>query len=137
MTNAQPPAVRRDARGYWLPGTPSPNPSGKPARVKEIESLAQEHSPAAFAKIVSLLDHQDGKTALAAAVHILDRAFGKPAQAVQAQVQTLDISKLWVEAMKMGIKPPVAPAPLIIESSSSTPLSPPPADDGCDTTSEW
>jgi hypothetical protein len=98
---------QRDARGLWAAGN-SGNPSGRPAKVKEIESLAQAHTPQAFAKIVELLDCKDARVALAAANSILDRAFGKPAQSVAAKVETLDVGRLWLEALKLSNAAPPA-----------------------------
>jgi hypothetical protein len=105
MTSDNLPKPQRDARGLWAAGN-SGNPSGRPKKVAEIAELAQQHAPEAFAKIVELMSHKDAKVALAAANSILDRAYGKPAQAVQARVETLDIGKLWIEAVKMTNAPP-------------------------------
>jgi hypothetical protein len=98
MTDNLPTKPQRDARGYWLPGQ-SANPGGRPKKDVDIAALATEHTPQAFAKIVELLNHKDGRVALAAANSIIDRAFGKPAQSVQAKVETLDIAKLWLHAV--------------------------------------
>jgi hypothetical protein len=68
----------------------------------------QAHTPQAFAKIVELLDCKDARVALAAANSILDRAFGKPAQSVAAKVETLDVGRLWLEALKLNNAPPPA-----------------------------
>jgi hypothetical protein len=55
-----------------------------------------------------LLDCKDARVALAAANSILDRAFGKPAQSVAAKVETLDVGRLWLEALKLSNAPPLA-----------------------------
>jgi hypothetical protein len=76
-----------------------------------------------------LLDHKGGRVALAAANSILDRAFGKPAQSVQAQVTTVDIGKMWMEAAKLLSAQENAPK--VIEAEAThivngkvTPISP-------------
>jgi hypothetical protein len=57
---------------------------------------------------VELLDCKDARLALAAANSILDRAFAKPAQSVAAKVETLDVGRLWPEALKLSNAPPLA-----------------------------
>ncbi len=49
----------------------------------EIQALAREHSPKAFAKIIALIDDPNSKVAFCAAQEVLNRAWGKPAQAIE------------------------------------------------------
>jgi hypothetical protein len=104
MTESRP-TVRRLPGGLFAPGQ-SGNVLGRPKRVEQITDLALEHAPEAFTRIVALISHNDPKIALAASIHVLDRAFGKPSQAVQAEVAKWDMSKLWLEVVKMGVPAP-------------------------------
>jgi hypothetical protein len=60
----------------------SGNPGGRPKESAEAKRLAQEHGPAAIAKLVELMNCGQARTEVAAAQAILDRAYGKPAQPV-------------------------------------------------------
>lgn len=71
----------RDEHGLWKKGV-SGNPNGRPKQLSEIKALARVHSPAALARLVANLDHENGSIANQAAIAILDRAHGKPAQAI-------------------------------------------------------
>lgn len=73
----------RDKSGRWLPGH-VPNPKGRPRVAHEVRLLAQQHCPAAIAKIAELMvGAEDQRVQLAAAEAILDRGVGRPIQAVE------------------------------------------------------
>lgn len=69
----------------WYPGMPSPNPGGRSKQVAHLQDLAREHTPAAIAKILALMNDEKASrlTQLACAREILDRAYGKPAQTTE------------------------------------------------------
>lgn len=79
-------------RGRWYAGMPSPNPGGRSKAVAQLQELAREHTPAALAKIVSLMD--DPKTSrvtqLACARELLDRAYGTPMQSTEISATVND-----------------------------------------------
>lgn len=60
----------------------SGNPGGRPKAIKDLQAVAREHSPKAFARVLSLIDSDDARVSLAAAQEVLNRAWGKPAQAI-------------------------------------------------------
>jgi hypothetical protein len=97
MQSAPPPARRPD--GTIMPGH-SGNLSGRPKVVGEIQKIAREAAPAAFAKVVTLVENADPRVALAAAQEILNRAFGKPMQQVQSEVTKIDYSAMYLAALK-------------------------------------
>jgi hypothetical protein len=81
----------------WAKGQ-SGNPSGRPTTNKEIQALAKEATPEAFARLKSIMRQQkDIKAALTAALAIIERGHGKVRQAVEVtgaeegpiQVETL------------------------------------------------
>lgn len=89
--------VRKPGRGgatRWKPGV-SPNPGGRPAVTAEVRALAQQHAPAAIARLVSLMGSRDERVAVAASQALLDRAVGRPEQALTvapaASIPTGDI----------------------------------------------
>jgi hypothetical protein len=90
---------KRRPNGTIMPGH-SLNPSGRPRVVQEIQELARSAAPAAFAKIVGLLDSADERTALAASQEVLNRAYGKPMQQVQSEVRQINMGSLLALAMK-------------------------------------
>jgi hypothetical protein len=93
-------AITRDGiNGRFLRGF-SGNPRGRPPVVAEIRELAREHAPAAFRRLLDLVQSRDERVALAAVTALLDRAYGRPVQAVQSEVKTLDMSKLYAMVMK-------------------------------------
>lgn len=79
-------------RTLFKPGQ-SGNPSGRPKVVGEIKALAREKAPAAFKKIVDLLQSDDERVVFVAAQEILNRAYGKPTQYVDV-TERKDISDL-------------------------------------------
>ena len=68
------------ARGGVRPG--SGRPKGSTSKPTPFKELAQSHAPAAFERVLGLLQSADENVALKAAQTVLDRAYGRPAQAV-------------------------------------------------------
>jgi hypothetical protein len=68
----------RDERGRWLAGTPSPNPSGRPAIASEVRSLAREHGATAIQRLADLMHSQNERAAIAACIALLERGYGRP-----------------------------------------------------------
>jgi hypothetical protein len=110
--------VQRDARGRLLPGA-SLNPGGRSSDLSAVRAELREHSVTAARALVELLGHPDPGTRLRAIEIFYDRLCGKPVQATDATIQTLDIGKLWLEAVQM---PPAPHEPKIIDAS---PINPP------------
>jgi hypothetical protein len=94
---------KRRPNGTIMPGY-SLNATGRPRVVQEIRELALSAAPAAFARVVALVDSADERTALAASQEILNRAYGKPMQSVQADVRKTDMAALYALAMKENSK---------------------------------
>lgn len=70
------------ARGGRQPGAGRPKGAVNKATA-DIKAIAQEHGPAAIAKLVHLMENaQSEQTQRAAAADLLDRGYGKPAQAI-------------------------------------------------------
>lgn len=76
--------VTRDKNGHFLPGS-SANPGGRPAIIKEIQTLARSHSDEAIATLVACMKDEDGRVRVAASIALLDRGYGKPAQQLQIE----------------------------------------------------
>jgi hypothetical protein len=114
---------RRRPDGTVLPGS-ALNPSGRPRIVQEIQELARSAAPAAFARVVALVNSDDERIALAASQEILNRAYGKPVMQVNSDVRRLDISSLWATTMQAINKREAeaaavtASAPSLIEASA-------------------
>lgn len=72
----------RDARGRWLKGGASPNPSGRPPTDHELQELARAHTRKAIETLVKFMDSEDPVVAIAASKAILERGHGKPAQSL-------------------------------------------------------
>lgn len=85
----------------WKPGQ-SGNPNGRPKKVRELASIAEEHSEKAMRKLAKLIDSDDDRVALAAAQALLDRSMGKPTQTNvnvnKSDVADLDIAELYAIA---------------------------------------
>ncbi len=60
----------------------SGNPSGRPKKNRDVETIALDSADAAMRTLVELMKADDGRVRLAAAQAVLDRAVGKPKQAV-------------------------------------------------------
>lgn len=57
---------------------PTRKKTSNPGGQGELRALARQHGPAAFERLLSLLDSKDERLALAVAQEILNRAYGKP-----------------------------------------------------------
>ena len=73
----------RHTNGTFLPGF-SGNPSGRPAVVSELQTLARAQTPAALATIIEVMNDAASppNARVAAAVALLDRGYGQPSSAV-------------------------------------------------------
>ena len=61
------------------------NPGGRPKALVEIRDLARQHSPEAFARVLTLMrECNNPHVQLAAAQEVLDRAWGKSRQDITA-----------------------------------------------------
>jgi hypothetical protein len=90
---------KRRSNGTVLPGN-ALNPSGRPRIVQEIQELARSAAPAAFARIVALVNSDDERIAFAASQEILNRAYGKPVMQVNSDVRRVDLSSVWAATMQ-------------------------------------
>ncbi len=90
---------KRRPNGTVMPGS-ALNPSGRPRIVQEIQELARSAAPAAFARVVALVNSDDERIALAASQEILNRAYGKPVMQVNSDVRRLDMSAIWARSME-------------------------------------
>lgn len=75
--------IGRAPNGHFLPGV-SPNPSGRPAVLREVRSLAREHTEAAIAVLVGIAGDKKAPAAarVSACAALLDRAWGRPEQSL-------------------------------------------------------
>lgn len=78
-----PPNGRRFQRGQ------SGNPGGLPKSHREVRALLLEHSPAALARLVELVQSDSEAVALAAACAVLDRAGLRPFTAEGERVEVV------------------------------------------------
>lgn len=82
----------RDSRtGRYLPGTPPPNPGGRPRNsISLVRSLCQQHCTEAIELLLSII--RDGnardRDRIAAAEVILERGLGKPIAEDQLEAMT-------------------------------------------------
>jgi len=76
------PERRKMPRGRPFEKGKSGNPGGVPKALKELKTLAREHSTRAVARLAELME-EDGAVGVAACNSILDRGWGKPTQAVE------------------------------------------------------
>lgn len=78
------PQNRRAEGGRFLPGQ-SGNPGGRPKAVREVEEMARQHTPAAVAALVRVMESDESPAAarVSAACALLDRGWGKPRQEVE------------------------------------------------------
>lgn len=98
---SQVPAPQRRPDGTLLPGSTA-NPSGRPRIVGEVQSLARGHAPAAFARVVTLVENADPRVALAAAQEVLNRAWGKPIAQVKTETKKYDMSALYLAGLQIA-----------------------------------
>ena len=71
-----PVAQARRGNPNWVKGGTSPNPTGRPRVVADIQDLARQHGPEAIRALAECL--KDPKQKVAAACALLDRGYGKP-----------------------------------------------------------
>lgn len=94
---------QRNETGRFLPGTPSPNPSGRPAvdpKVKrETHEVLAAATPKAARRLVELMDSPDERIALTASQLVLDRVYGKPVQQVDAKVETTNVQQAHLQIL--------------------------------------
>jgi hypothetical protein len=130
MADSTPP--KRRPNGTVLPGS-ALNPSGRPRIVQEIQELARSAAPAAFARVVALMNSDDERIALAASQEILNRAYGKPVMQVQSDVRRLDMSAVWASTMRAlseaGAEPPTIDVTAAEPALEYVQTEPPPNDD--------
>jgi hypothetical protein len=114
------PPILRHEDGRFVPGV-SPNPSGRPKGAGAIREMARAYLPAALKKIGELVENPDPRVALAASQEILNRIFGRPVQSVESEVKTVNMTALYLQALKLANGDP--PAPEIVD------VTPEPSDD--------
>lgn len=76
------PANRTKSGSGLFPKGKSGNPTGRPKLPPEFREMARAASPAALARAIELISHEDGNIALKAAALVMDRAYGKAAQPI-------------------------------------------------------
>lgn len=71
------------SRGSFPKGR-SGNPGGRPAVVKEVQSLARQHTEAAINTLVGIMQNPAAPSAarVSAAIAVLDRGYGRPPQSI-------------------------------------------------------
>jgi hypothetical protein len=123
---------KRRPNGTVMPGS-ALNPSGRPRIVQEIQELARSAAPAAFDRVVALMNSDDERIALAASQEILNRAYGKPVMQVQSDVRRLDMSAVWASTMetlnKQKAEPPMIDVTAAEPALEYVQTEPPPDDD--------
>lgn len=96
--------IRRDDRGLFVPGAPSPNPSGRPpidaAVRQELQEIFQAASPRAARRLVELIEDVDPRVSTAAAIHVLDRLLGKVTQSIDATIKTGSVQAAHLAALR-------------------------------------
>jgi hypothetical protein len=112
---------KRRPNGTILPGS-TLNPSGRPRIVQEIQDMARSAVPAAFARVVALVNSPDERVALAASQEILNRAYGKPLQQVNSDVRKLDVGQMWLAGMQALHKRNTEAEPAAILESTALPI---------------
>jgi hypothetical protein len=122
------PPILRTEGGHFLPGV-SANPSGRPKGAGAIREMARAYLPAALKKIGELIDNPDPRVALAASQEILNRIFGRPVQAVESEVKTVNMTALYLAAVKTVNGDP--PAPEFVD------VTPEPTEDPVTDTTDW
>jgi hypothetical protein len=111
---------RRPNDGTVMPGS-TLNPSGRPRIVQEIQTLARNAAPAAFDRVVALVNSDDERIALAASQEILNRAYGKPVMQVQSDVRRLDLSSIWASTMEALNKQKAEPPTIDVTAVEAAP----------------
>jgi hypothetical protein len=113
ITRKESPKKRKPPTGdrhwQWKPGQ-SGNPGGRPNIIGEVRRLAQEHAPAAIARLAELMRSEDPRVSVTAASAILDRAVGRPEQAlaisttqavIAGDVSPADAAATYAEIMRL------------------------------------
>jgi hypothetical protein len=70
-----------------MPGR-SGNPGGRSKTQVDIQTLAQQHGPAAIATLAQALKSRNERVRVAAAAILLDRGYGKAPQSLSVETQT-------------------------------------------------
>jgi hypothetical protein len=109
---------KRRPNGTVMPGS-TLNPTGRPRIVQEIQELARSAAPAAFERVVALMNSDDERIALAASQEILNRAYGKPLMQVQSDVRRLNMSAVWASSME-ALNKQLAEPPTIDVTATKT-----------------
>lgn len=112
------PAVVIDSNGDAMPFVPgqSGNPGGRAKKNRDIENLALQHCPAAFAEIIKLMtSSKDERIRLEAAKTVLDRGYGKTPQALTLKTPPggLKVRTIRYSEEKAVQPAPVDPAPTV------------------------
>jgi hypothetical protein len=85
----------RDGKGRWLKGTPSPNPTGRPATPADVQAIWDAHTEEAALKVIEVMrTAPEIQDQLRAAMHVLDRRFGKPSQSLDVTARAVDPAAL-------------------------------------------
>ncbi len=123
----------RDGAGRWLKGTPSPNPTGRPATPADVAKFWDEHTLEAAAKVVEVMrTAAEPEAQLRAAVHVLDRRFGRPAQSLDVTARQApgvggdpDAARMRLEALIAQAESERQSLPPIPGPTVSTTVAPP------------
>lgn len=89
----------RDPRGRFLPGTASPNPTGRAPLPAGVKARAETYSPALIDELnsIALNPEQPAAARVSAAQAVIDRAHGKPTAHVISEDLSADVAK-WTDA---------------------------------------
>ncbi len=85
---------------HYKPGQ-SGNPGGRKAMPPEIVEALDAATPRAVARLVELIESNDERVALTAAETVLSRRYGKPVQAVDAKVETTNVTEVHLRALEL------------------------------------
>jgi hypothetical protein len=96
--NTTPPA-RKPNSGQFQKGQ-SGNPGGRPKIPDEIKQAFESYLPDAIKVLGRALKGKDERLAVMAAVHIAERVLGKPQQNVNAKVETTDLARAHLDALR-------------------------------------
>lgn len=78
--------VKRGPGGKWLPGS-SPNPSGRPKRVREVFEIAADASPRMIRILIQIAENEaeDSRARTAAAKVVVAYGCGEPQREVKIE----------------------------------------------------
>jgi hypothetical protein len=101
-TRAITPTTQRGVAGRWVPGSPSPNPAGRPSIPPDVKEAARAHTLAAIETLARVMADESAPPAaqVTAANALLDRGWGKPMASVEAKVATVDMRQAHFEALQ-------------------------------------